>query len=110
MNIARWGFATLTALTFCASAANAAGDPAAGKQKVYTCYGCHGIPGYTNAYPTYRVPMLGGQNADYIVAALKEYKSGERKHGTMNAQASTMSEQDMADIAAYLSTAPAKSE
>lgn len=110
MMTTRWGLATLTALSLCAAPAFAAGDAKAGKDKVYTCYGCHGVPGYTNAYPTYRVPMLGGQNADYIVAALKGYKSGERKHPTMHAQASTMSDQDMEDIAAYLSTAPAKAE
>jgi cytochrome c553 len=108
MNMTRWGFVALTALAACAPAAHAAGDAAAGKQKAYTCFGCHGIPGYTNAYPTYRVPKLGGQNADYIVAALKEYKSGDRPHPTMHAQAGVLSEQDMEDIAAFLSTAPAK--
>ena len=63
--------------------------------------GCHGIPGYTNAYPTYPVPKLAGQNAAYIVSALKAYKAGRRNHQTMQAQASTLSEKDMEDIAAY---------
>jgi cytochrome c553 len=106
MRFARWALAALTACSAFASAANAEGDPAVGRQKAYTCFGCHGVPGYTNAYPTYRVPRLGGQNADYIVAALKEYKSGDRSHKTMHAQASVLSDQDMADIAAYMSTAP----
>ena len=80
----------------------AEGDVAAGKTKVETCMGCHGVPSYTNVYPTYHVPKLGGQHADYIVAALKAYKNGEREHETMRAQAASLSDQDMADIAAYL--------
>lgn len=79
----------------------AAGDPEAGKVKATTCMGCHGIPGYTNVYPTYKVPKLGGQHAEYIVAALTAYKNGERSHSTMEAQAGSLSEQDMADIAAF---------
>jgi cytochrome c553 len=81
--------------------AYAAGDAAAGKTKAFTCMGCHGIPDYNNVYPTYHVPKLGGQHADYIVAALQEYAKGQRSHGTMKAQASTLSEQDMQDIAAF---------
>jgi len=87
-----------------AAAAHGAGDPQAGRDKAFTCMGCHGIPGYTNAYPTYHVPKLGGQHAKYIMAALKEYQSGLRSHPTMRAQASTLSDQDMEDIAAYFST------
>lgn len=80
----------------------AAGDAAAGANKKSMCAGCHGIEGYRTVYPdTYRVPKLGGQHADYIVAALKEYKAGERKHATMRAIAGTLTEQDMADLAAY---------
>jgi cytochrome c553 len=79
----------------------AAGDPVAGKTKAFTCMGCHGIPGYNNVYPTYHVPKLGGQHAEYIVAALQEYKKGQRSHKTMHAQAATLSDQDMQDIAAY---------
>ena len=85
----------------------AAGDQEAGRVKANTCMGCHGIPNYTNVYPTYRVPKLGGQSEGLIVAALKAYKSGERPHPTMRAQAASLSEQDMADIAAYLNHAPA---
>jgi cytochrome c553 len=82
--------------------AHAAGDPAQGQKKFYTCYGCHGIPNYRNAYPDYSVPMLRHQNAAYLVAALQEYRSGDRPHATMHAQASSLSDQDMQDIAAYL--------
>lgn len=84
----------------------AAGDAAAGQNKKSMCAGCHGIEGYRSVYPdTYRVPKLGGQHADYIVAALKEYKSGDRKHATMRAIAGSLTEQDMADLAAYYAEA-----
>lgn len=82
-------------------AARADGDIAKGKVASQTCLGCHGIPDYTNVYPTYRVPKLAGQNAAYIVHALEEYKSGARSHLTMHAQASSLSAQQMQDIAAY---------
>jgi cytochrome c553 len=89
-------------LTAVSGSAFAAGDAAAGQNKKSMCAGCHGIEGYRSVYPdTYRVPKLGGQHADYIVAALKEYKSGERKHATMRAIAGSLSDQDMADLAAY---------
>ena len=79
------------------------GDPAAGKWKFDTCLGCHGVAGYTNAYPDFNVPKLGGQHYTYIVATLKEFQSGARKHPTMTAQAKSLSNQDIEDIAAYLS-------
>lgn len=88
-------------------AAHAAGNPEAGREKGNTCMGCHGIPNYNNAYPTYRVPRLGGQHPEYIVAALKEYRAGSRPHPTMRAQATSLSDQDIEDIAAYLAKAPA---
>ena len=78
-----------------------AGDAAAGQVKAIPCMGCHGIPGYNNVYPTYKVPKVGGQHADYIVAALRAYKLGQRGHKTMQAQAASLSDQDMQDIAAY---------
>ena len=81
-------------------------DPVLGKTKFYTCYGCHGVEGYRNAYPNYRVPKLRHQHATYIIAALRQYKSGERPHPTMHAQAASLSDQDMADIAAYLQDVP----
>ena len=79
----------------------AAGDPSVGKEKASTCLGCHGIPSYTNVYPTYHVPRLGGQYSEYIVAALKAYKTGERGHKTMRAHAAGLNDEDMADIGAY---------
>lgn len=86
-----------------AGSAQAAGDKAAGKTLVYTCHGCHGVEGYTNAYPNYPVPRIGGQNEQYLITALHEYQSGERKHPTMMAQAQSLSDKDINDIAAYLS-------
>ena len=87
----------------------AEGAPAAGKNKTSMCAGCHGIAGFRAAYPeTYRVPKLGGQNPGYIVAALKAYKAGERNHPTMKAIASSLTEQDMADLAAYYAYAGKK--
>jgi len=80
----------------------AQGDPDAGKQKNAMCAGCHGIPGFRTAYPeVYSVPKLGGQNEAYLVNALKAYKAGERSHPSMIAIAASLSEQDMADLAAY---------
>ena len=85
-----------------AAAVAVAGDPVVGEKKFYTCVGCHGIDDYKNAYPDYSVPRLRHQNSGYIISALQEYKSGERPHATMHAQASSLSDQDMQDIAAYL--------
>ena len=79
-----------------------AGDAQRGQELAYTCSGCHSIPNYKNVYPTYSVPKLHGQRPEYLAAALKAYKSGERSHGTMHSQAASMSDQDMADVAAYL--------
>ena len=86
----------------------AAGDYEAGKIKAYTCTGCHGIVGYKNTYPTYHVPKIGGQNKEYLVIALQGFKSGERKHGTMNLQAEALSDQDIEDIAVYLAAQTSK--
>ena len=98
-----------TALTLLSLAAHAAGDPAKGEMKFYTCYGCHGIANYRNAYPDYNVPKLRHQKADYLIAALHEYRDGTRPHATMHAQAASLSDQDIEDIAAYLQgSAPAK--
>lgn len=76
-------------------------DAKNGATKAYTCTGCHGIPGYNNIYPTYKVPKLGGQNFEYLVAALHAYRDGERKHSTMELQAAALSDQDILDISAY---------
>jgi cytochrome c553 len=88
------------------TSAHAAGDPVAGKQKVYQCMGCHGIPGWKTAFPeVYSVPKLGGQHPAYIVAALKQYKKGERDFPTMRSIAADLSDKDMEDIAAYYAQA-----
>jgi cytochrome c553 len=90
-------------------AAEAAGDPAAGKSKNAMCIGCHGIPGYKTAFPeVYSVPKLGGQQAVYIVKALQAYKAGDRSHPSMRAIAAGLSDQDMADLAAYYSSESVK--
>jgi cytochrome c553 len=78
------------------------GDPAAGQKKAEMCNGCHAIDGYRGSFPeVYKVPKIAGQNAEYIVAALTEYRKGERKHPSMRAIAGSLSDQDMADLAAY---------
>jgi cytochrome c553 len=92
------------ALAFANLSAFAKGDPVEGKKLVYTCTGCHGIEGYKNAYPNYHVPKLGGQNEQYLINALTEYKKGERKHPTMHAQAESFSAQDIENIASFLSS------
>jgi len=80
------------------------GNADTGRTLSYTCQGCHGIVGYKNAYPSFKVPKIGGQSADYLANALTEYRTGNRKHPTMQAQAQSFSDQDIADIAAFLST------
>jgi cytochrome c553 len=80
------------------------GDAVMGEKLAYTCTGCHGIPNYKNAYPNYKVPKIAGQNYEYLLAALNGYREGARKHPTMRVQASSFSEQDIKDLAAYLST------
>ena len=85
-------------------AATSGGDIARGRELTYTCQGCHGVVGYKNAYPNYHVPKLGGQSEQYLHNALTAYQQGSRKHPTMQAQAESFSEQDIADIAAFLST------
>lgn len=86
------------------------GDAKHGKAISYTCLGCHGIEGYKNAYPMYSVPKLEGQHPEYLAAALQGYRSGDRAHLTMHAQASTLSDQDIADIAAYFAGKPLVSQ
>jgi cytochrome c553 len=75
---------------------------AAHDRKIAMCIGCHGIPGYKTAFPdVYHVPKIAGQQPVYIVNALKAYKSGERSHPSMRGIAASLSDQDMADLAAY---------
>jgi cytochrome c553 len=75
------------------------------------CVGCHGIPMYQTAFPeVYRVPKIAGQPQQYIVNALKAYKSGERNHPSMRGIAGSLSDQDMAALAAYYGAAPAEAK
>ena len=91
----------LAAAVFTLPAAHAQ-DAAAGAKKAAMCIGCHGIPGYQSSFPEIaKVPMISGQGADYLNAALAAYKKGERRHPTMRAIAASLSDADMADLAAY---------
>ena len=104
-----FGLAAITAaVVLCSSSAHATGDKKNGRSLVYTCNGCHGVPGTNNAYPQYPVPKIAGQNEQYLISALHEYKSGDRTHPTMMAQAQSLSDQEIEDIAAYLSSIAAK--
>ncbi len=85
-----------------ATPALAQGNAEAAKAKNSMCIGCHGIPMYKTAFPeVYSVPMIAGQSPDYIVKALQAYRAGERGHPSMQAIAKSLSDQDMADLAAY---------
>ncbi|KAF1017500.1 MAG: Cytochrome subunit of sulfide dehydrogenase [Stenotrophomonas maltophilia] len=86
------------------AAAALAGSFDNGRVLAYTCQGCHGITGYKNAYPSYRVPKIGGQSPQYLMQALTEYRQGKRRRPTMQAQSMSFSEQEIADVAVYLST------
>jgi cytochrome c553 len=91
-------------VTVSAQAQKITGNAENGAKKTAMCMGCHGIIGYQASFPEiHKVPMIAGQSATYIVSALTQYKGGERKHPTMRAIANTLSEQDMADLAAYYS-------
>ena len=92
-----------TACLIASSTVNAEGDPAAGRDKSFTCTGCHSIPGQRNAYPAYPIPKLGGQNAQYLEAALRAYRDGMRQHPTMHAQTAQFTDQDIQNVAAYYS-------
>ena len=89
-------------LLFFFGTAQAEGDAAAAKEKNSMCVGCHGIPDWRTAFPVvYHVPKIGGQSEQYLIDALKQYKSGERSHPSMKALAESLSEQDIKDFAAY---------
>ena len=78
------------------------GDAQAGARKVDMCIGCHGIVGYQASFPeVYKVPKISGQGAKYIANALTAYQAGERKHPSMRGVATSLSEQDIADLAAF---------
>ena len=98
----------LTALG--ATTAFAEGDPERGRALGYTCLGCHGIEGYRNAYPSYRVPKLGGQKPAALDSALRAYKGESRPHHTMQAQGSSLTEQDIEDVLAWIALTPRASD
>ncbi|HEX4781181.1 MAG TPA: cytochrome c [Usitatibacter sp.] len=98
-----------TLLAACAATVQAADDNKVTiENRIAQCQGCHGIQDWKTAFPeVYHVPKLGGQNAAYIVNALKEYKSGDRDFGTMRAMASDLSEDDMKQLGDYFGAKPA---
>lgn len=98
---------SLIVLSFTQMNANAA-DSKAGKVAFETCRGCHSSPGYSNVYPTYYVPKVGGQRAGYVAEALKAYKSQSRPHGTMKANAYDFTDKKIENIAAYVESVVAK--
>ena len=92
----------VAAATFTAQAQELKGDAKAGEKKIAMCIGCHGIVGYQASFPeVYKVPKISGQGVKYITSALNGYKNGERKHPTMRSIATSLTDQDIADVAAY---------
>lgn len=102
MTFAALGVVMLGAVLAVEGAQAAGGDRDDGKKKFYTCVGCHGIEGYANSYPSYQVPRIGGQHAEYVVSALKTYQAGERPHASMQGNAASLSDGDLEDIGAYV--------
>jgi cytochrome c553 len=95
------GFIAALLLVAMIGTAQADDDVQRGAILADTCLGCHGIAGYRNGYPSYRVPKLGGQHNDYLLIGLQSYKNESRAHPTMRAQAASLTEQDMRDLAAF---------
>lgn len=110
MSIRLFYIVALTALAITTSPASAEADIIKGEELSQTCLGCHGVPGLRNPSPVYRVPMIGGQHASYLENALKAYKSKERSHPTMRAQAANLSDEDIKNIAAYFSNLKQKTK
>ncbi len=103
--VAQLNASPAAAQTAAAPAAPIVGNAEHGFLKSATCLGCHSIPGYKADFPmVYSVPMIGGQNAKYIETALKEYQKGDRRFPSMRATAQSLSDQDIADLAAYFSS------
>jgi len=99
-----YAFLALAGVVHAAVAADVVGNAKSAENKVAMCIGCHGIPGYKASFPeVYQVPMIGGQNAKYLESALKAYQKGDRNHPSMRGIAASLSDQEMADIAAYYS-------
>lgn len=103
MNI-RFLAAIMLAAIIWSPTADAQGNAERGRQLGFTCLGCHGIEGYRNAYPSYRVPRLGGQNREYMETALRAYRDGTRPHPTMQAQANSLTDADIDDLLSWLDT------
>lgn len=104
-----FGMAATMMISVSAMAQTPAGNAAAGAKLNSMCIGCHGIAGYKTAFPeVYSVPKIGGQHPAYIVKALQAYKSGDRDHPSMKGIAATLSDKDMADLAAYYGAGPGK--
>jgi cytochrome c553 len=98
------GLLALLLGVFSFNASAAPDDADEGKKRAQTCEGCHAIEGYSNAFPAYQVPRIGGQHAEYIISALKSYQqNGSRVHGSMEGNSAGLSEQDYRNIAAYVS-------
>ncbi|PXX46865.1 c-type cytochrome [Undibacterium pigrum] len=95
----------MASLAQAATAADPVGNPKdAAEKKIAMCIGCHAIPGYKATFPeVYQVPLIGGQSAKYIESALKAYQKGDRKHPSMRGIAGSLTDQDIADLAAYYS-------
>jgi cytochrome c553 len=101
--------ATLATVAVSAIAQGVAGDVKAGQNKAEMCIGCHGIPGYQNSFPeVHKVPKISGQSDKYIIASLTAYKKGDRRHPTMRGIAGALTEQDMADLAAFYASQVSK--
>jgi cytochrome c553 len=97
-----FAFAVASVTLISAQAQEVKGDAKAGESKIAMCIGCHGIKGYQASFPeVHKVPMISGQGAKYVTSALAAYKKGDRKHPTMRGIADSLSDQDMADVAAY---------
>lgn len=96
--------ATAPGLALGSTVSSIRGDVENGRLLGFTCAGCHGIAELRNAYPNFRVPKIAGQNKTYLINALHAYRNGDRQHPTMVAQASSFSEQDIADLAAYFAS------
>jgi cytochrome c553 len=92
------------ALTIVAQPAVAEGDSEQGRKLGFTCLGCHGIDGYRNAYPSFRVPKLAGQKSDYIRTSLTAYRAGSRPHPTMQAQAGSLTDEDIENLVAWIAS------
>lgn len=101
--------ATVFVAAASAQAQGVVGSAESGQKKADMCIGCHGIPGYQNSFPEiHKVPMISGQSDKYIISALTAYKKGDRKHPSMRGIAGSLTEQDMADLAAFYSAQATK--